>query len=201
MKDRAPSLGAFVLRTLLWLPPCLGAWHFGGTFVADAGSALARLMLDALRPGLVETIERDGVDLVFVTTLAAKDASGQTGALLATVDPQLYTFGLALFVALMLAARVRAWMIVAGAALLVPFQAWSITFDFLAQLGIRSGAAVAAQAGLLGWRREAIALGYQVGALILPSLAPVLLWVAFNRGFIDGLLRRPTRDGSATGEA
>ena len=66
-------------------------------------------------------------------------------------------------------------------ALLLPFQGWGIAFDFLAQVGIKLGPAVAAQAGLGGWRVEAIAIGYQIGTLILPSLVPVVLWAVFNR--------------------
>jgi hypothetical protein len=42
----------------------------------------------------------------------------------------------------------------------------------------------------LGWRREAIAIGYQAGTLIFPSLVPVLLWAVFNRAFIAGLRPR-----------
>ncbi|MGZ5083389.1 MAG: exosortase H-associated membrane protein, partial [Usitatibacter sp.] len=40
-------------------------------------------------------------------------------------------------------------------------------------------------------QREVIALGYQLGSLILPTLVPVIVWAAFNRGFIEGLLRAP----------
>ena len=96
---------------------------------------------------------------------------------------------MAFFVALMLAARAPWWKILAGAALLLPFQGWGMAFDFLAQVGVRLGPEVAAQAGLAGWRTEAIALGYQVGALILPSLVPVVLWALFSREFIESLLR------------
>jgi len=39
---------------------------------------------------------------------------------------------------------------------------------------------VAAQAGLIGWRAEFIALAYQLGTLMFPVLAPVALWVAFD---------------------
>ena len=40
-------------------------------------------------------------------------------------------------------------------------------------------------APLLGWApgvREMVAFGYQVGSLLLPTLAPVALWLAFARG-------------------
>ena len=60
--------------------------------------------------------------------------------------------------------------------MLLPFQNWGIAFDFLAQVGIKLGPDVSAQASLFGLRVEAIALGYQIGNLIFPSLIPVVLW-------------------------
>jgi hypothetical protein len=89
----------------------------------------------------------------------------------------------------MLAAHARWWKILAGAAMLLPFQAWGIAFDFLAQVGLRLGPEISAQAGLSGWRSEAVALGYQVGSLILPSLMPVVLWAVSSRLFIESVLR------------
>jgi hypothetical protein len=193
MKERVPSLGHFVLRTLLWLPPCLAAWYFGARIHAAVAGGLARLMLGLFRPGIVSAIEQPGVDLVFVTSLDVQSAPGQAGLLVPEVNPLLYTFGLAFFLALMLAARAPWWKILAGAALLLPFQSWGIAFDFLAQVGIKLGPGIAAQAGLSGWRTEAIALGYQIGALILPSLIPVVLWALFSRAFIESLLRPDRR--------
>lgn len=191
MKGREPTIGTFVLRTLLWLPACLVAWHLAATQHSAVTGVLAVLLLYLLHPGLVTALEQPAVDLAFVTSLKVTASAGQVGVLVPEVNPLLYTYGLAFFLALMLAARARWWTILAGSALLLPFQAWGIAFDFLAQVGIKLGPAVAAQAGLGGWRVEAIAIGYQFGTLILPSLAPVFLWAAFNRPFISGLLRTP----------
>jgi hypothetical protein len=189
MKESVPSLGHFVLRTLLWLPVCLAAWYYGARIHAAVAGGLARLLVSLLTPGIVSGLEQPGVDLVFVTTLEVQPAPGQFAVLLPEVNPLLYTFGLAFFLALMLAARAPWWKILAGAALLLPFQSWGIAFDFLAQVGVRLGPGIAAQAGLSGWRTEGIALGYQIGTLILPSLIPVVLWALFSREFIESLLR------------
>jgi hypothetical protein len=64
---------------------------------------------------------------------------------------------------------------------------WGIAFDFLAQVGVRLGPEVAMQAGLVGWRREVIAFGYQLGSLVLPGVVPVILWASLNRPFIERL--------------
>ena len=189
MTPAAPSLGAFVLRTFLWMPPCFAAWYFSAPYLAAIAGGLARLWVEAFNSGIVSALEREGSDLVFVTTIEVHPAPGQTALLLPDVNGLLYTYGLAFFLALMLAVRAKGWKILLGAALLLPFQSWGIAFDFLAQVGVRLGPGVAAQAGLSGWRTEVIALGFQVGSLIFPPLIPVVLWAVFSRQFIESALR------------
>jgi hypothetical protein len=123
-----------------------------------------------------------------VPILEVHPAPEQTAVLVPDVNPLVYTYGLAFYFALMLAARAAWWKILVGAAALLPFQAWGIAFDFLSQIGARLGPEVAALSGLSGWRLEGVALGYQVGSLIFPSLIPVLLWAAFNRRMIEVLM-------------
>jgi hypothetical protein len=196
MSTPLPRIATFVLRTALWLAPCFAAWYLAARFHGIAAGEAARALVLVLKPGLVSALERQGSDLVFVTTLLVHPAPGETGVLVTEVNPLLYTYGLPLFVALMLAARASGWKIVAGAALLLPLQAWGIAFDFLAQVGIRAGPAVSAQAGLAGWPSEAVALAYQAGSLLFPALVPVLLWGAFNRPLIARIAESRTVGGA-----
>jgi hypothetical protein len=76
---------------------------------------------------------------------------------------------------------------------------WGIAFDFLAQLGIRAGPAVSAQAGLAGWPSEAIAFAYQAGSLLFPALVPVMLWAAFNQPLIARLAQSRLASGPVYG--
>ncbi len=186
-----PTLGEFVLRTLLWLPPCLAAWYFSAHYHAAVAGSLAHLLVDWFKPGIVSALEQPGIDLVFVTTLEIHPEPGLTGLLVPEVNPLLYTYGLAFFLALMLAARAKWWKILVGIAVLLPFQSWGIAFDFLVQVGVKLGPEISTQAGLLGWHRDVIALGYQIGNLIFPSLIPVVLWAVFCRQFIENLPRSP----------
>jgi hypothetical protein len=182
-----PSVGAFVARVLLWLAPCFALWAFIAPYHAGIAGAFAHAWLALLAPGLLTAIERSATSLAFVTTLLVHPAPGQDAVLVPEVGAGIYTYGLGLFMALMLAARAPAWRLVAGAALLLPFQGFGVALDVLAQVGIGMGPDVSAQAGFTGWQREAIALGYQVGSVILPSLAPVLVWAALCRPFIARL--------------
>jgi len=183
-----PSLRSFVLRTLLWLPLCFAAWYFFAPLHSPIAGAGARLLAGLVAPGVVSGVERQGSDLVFVTTLEVHPGPGLTAVLLPEVNPLLYTYGLPFFVALMLASGSRWRTILAGAAILLVFQGWGIAFDFLAQVGLNLGPDISAQAGLADWRREAIALGYQLGAIMFPSVVPVVLWALFNRPFIEQAL-------------
>ena len=199
MSAGAPSLGRFVLATFLWLPPCFAAWYATAPFHAALASLPARLLVGLFDGAMISVVERQGSALVFVTRLEVHPAAGQTALVTPEVNALLYTYGVALFLALMLAGRARAWKILLGAALLVPFQGWGIAFDFLAQVGVRLGPDVALQAGLVGWRREAIALGYQIGSLVLPSVVPVVVWASFHMPFIASLLPRPGVTASLPG--
>jgi hypothetical protein len=183
-----PSLGRFVLRTFLWLAPCFAAWYFSAHYSTAAAGALARLWVDLFNSNIVSALEQPAVNLVFVTTLEIHPATGQAAVVLAEVNPLLYTYGLPLFLALMLATRARWWKIAIGAIALLPFQAWGIAFDFLMQVGMQLGYEVAREAGFSAAQREVIALGYQLGALILPTLAPVVAWAIFSRRFIEAAL-------------
>lgn len=183
-----PNLGKLALRTLLLLPLCLVAWYFSADYHAIIAGGLTHMLLDLVTPGLVSSLEYLETNLAFVTRLKVYPEPGKVGILVPEVNTMLYTYGLAFFTALMLAAQSKWSKILLGIIILLPFQSWGITFDFLVQISIKSGPDVAAQAGVFGWYRDAIALCYQIGNLIFPTLIPVVLWVNFNRAFIQSLL-------------
>ena len=183
-------LRGFILRALLWLPLCFAAWYGLAAIHAGVIGSLSRGAIDLFRPGLVTGLEQAGRELVFVTRILVHPAPGQSALVLPEVNPLLYTYGLAFFAALMLAARAKLWQLAVGVLLLLPFQVWGVVFDFLLQVGIRPGPEITNQAGLSAWQREAVALGYQLGNLVFPTVVPILLWGGFNRDFIAGLRRR-----------
>ncbi|MCY7387650.1 MAG: hypothetical protein LH481_06250 [Burkholderiales bacterium] len=194
MTVRVPSLRKFLVHTFLWLPPCFAAWYFIAPYHAAVAGRLARLIVNQLTSGVISAIEQTGPTLVFVTSIKVHPAAGQTALLLPEVNPLLYTYGLALFFALMLAERAVWWKFFLGVLALLPFQSWGIAFDLLAQLGIQLGPDVSAQAGLSGWQLEAIALCYQLGVLIFPCLVPVMLWAGSSRLFLESIPGSPVQN-------
>ena len=171
-------------RALLWLPLCLAAWHFASPPLAWIGGTLARPAVHAAGErvtamGLEGSVVRYSVQLV---QPYQRGRVPQRAGIDVEVKARLYTFGLPLFLSLALAAREsrRVAAIAAGSAVLAVVPAWGIAFDALQQLS--AAAELRAFIAWPPWAREAIALGYQVGSLLLPTLVPIALWLASARG-------------------
>jgi hypothetical protein len=185
------SVGRFALRTLGFLPIAFAAWYLAAPLLLWPALELVRGLAYAVLDDIVRAVEQSGALATFVTTLRAPGAA-MAGIITVDVNMLLYSFGLPLFVALTLAARERRWRrhLVLGYAVLQPVVAWGVLADFLKNVAITAGPAVASQTRFGGWEREAIAFAYQLGSLILPAVVPAVLWVAMHGGFIAALRRR-----------
>jgi hypothetical protein len=198
----AVRLPAFVLATLAWLVPAFTVWYFAAPVIVAPAVLLARLVAGLGLPDIVQSIEQAGSTATFVTTLRAASA-GARGVVTVDVNTLLYSFGRPLFAALTLAARESAWKrhLVLGYVAMLPFVAWGIVAEFLKNVAITSGPAIASQAGFGPWQREAIAFAYQFGALILPAVVPAVLWVALHGAFIARLRGHESRTSTTSGSA
>jgi hypothetical protein len=188
---RASGVGRFVLRTLGFLPVAFAVWYFAAPLLLAPAVLMTRAIARAGLPDIVRAIEQSGALATFVTTLRPGGAA-LNGVVTVDVNLLLYSFGLPLFAALTLAARERAWKrhLCIGYVALQPFIAWGVLADFLKNIAITAGPAVASQAGFAGWQRETIAFAFQFGSLILPAVAPAVLWVALHGRFLSALRRR-----------
>ncbi len=74
------------------------------------------------------------------------------------------------------------------------FTPGGVIFEVLKALAIQAGPEAAAQVGLTGWGREAVALGYQFGYPMLPVIAASSLWIALNRPLLEALLADRTQN-------
>ncbi len=184
------AIAWFVAATLVWLQ--VAAW----TSYPAAG--IAHIVLGNGARDWVRTVHK-APGMLEVDTRIAVSAPGSPaglgkGELVAEVDPARYAYGLPLFLALLLASRSRHLFgrALAGYVLLLIPQAFSLIFAILKQIIVAAGSPAAL--GIAQWQMEGIALGYQFGSLLLPTLAPVALWLRFERTFfatviVDGWLR------------
>ncbi len=106
-------------------------------------------------------------------------------------NPLQHTFGIAFFLALLLASRPAglAWKAVAGCAVLLALASMGLACDVMVRLGSLAAPSGGPVFAFNAAAREAIALGYQLGTLIFPTVIPVLLWGAMNRAALEKFLR------------
>jgi hypothetical protein len=185
-------LRSFIVRVFAWLPAAFVVWYFAAPALMWPVTLLVELVARTAFADLVRGVEQAGAVLTFATTLQPGSASTRGAQITVDVDMLLYSFGLPLFAALVLAAREPGWprRLIAGYAALVPFVAWGVLADFLKNVAIASGPQIASQTGFVAWQREVIAFAYQFSSLILPTVVPAVAWVLTHRSFLARLNAR-----------
>ena len=192
--QRLSPLARFVLVVLAWLPITFAAWYFAAPILLWPAALLSDWVAQLGFADLVRAVEQTGPIVAFTTTLRpGQSVAG--GIVTVDVNMLLYSFGLPLFAALTIATRERRRLrtLAIGYAVLVPAVAWGVVADFLKNIAITAPAQVASQTGFVAWQREAIAFAFQFGSLILPAVAPAIVWVLMHRGFLEQMRRIPYR--------
>jgi len=181
--SRGAVLG-FLGRTLLALPVALALWYAAAPWLDALAAHIARPAIAWMSAGSVAAPKLRGERAYFSVRLQAPYAGARTAPPAEAeldVNASLYTFGIALFAALSAGARFsrRAAPIAVGLAVLTLLPAWGVAFDVMKQLATTRE--LAPYLGFSATTRTAIAFAFQVGSLMLPTLAPVALWVALNQ--------------------
>lgn len=194
MRADSDSLPRFVLRVVAWLPLTFAVWYLAAPLLVWPVALLAELVTRSAFDW-VKGVEQMGPLLTFITSLKPADAAnpaGVTAVLSVESNVLLFSFGLPMLAALMLAAREprRVRMLLIGFVVLLPFQTFSVVADLLKNAVILAGPAVASQTHINPWQRELIAFCYQFGTLILPTVAPAIVWVLMHRRFLEKLSGR-----------
>jgi len=186
----APTVTGFTLRALGLLPFAFVVWYFAAPVLLFPVVLLLRGIAHVGFSGLVASIEQSAAIATFVTSLRISGATTR-GVLTVDVNLLLYAFGMPLYAALTLASRSKSWRrnLALGYVVLAPCVAFGAFADFLKNVAITAAPAITAQTGFAAWQREAIAFAFQLGSLILPAVAPAVLWVALNQRLI-AVLRR-----------
>ncbi|TMH15260.1 MAG: hypothetical protein E6H68_09215 [Betaproteobacteria bacterium] len=197
MRAGSDSLPRFVLRVVAWLPLTFAVWYLAAPLLVWPVALLTELITRSTFDW-VKNVEQIGPLVTFVTSLKPDEAanpSGMKAVLSVESNVLLFSFGLPMLAALILAAQEphRVWMLLVGYAVLLPFQTFSVVADFLKNAAILAGPAVASQTNLNAWQREVIAFCYQFGTLILPTVAPAIVWVLMHRRFLERLAGRDKR--------
>ena len=186
---RSP-LARFVLAVLAWLPVTFAVWYFAAPLILWPATLLTELLARVGFGDLVTAVEQNAAVVTFATSLKAGQAIAG-GVVAVEVNALLYSFGLPMFAALTLAAHEPHWLraLAIGYAALLPAIAWGVLADFLKNIAITAAPQVASQAGFSPVQRELIVFAFQFGSLILPAVAPAIVWVLTHRGFLERIRR------------
>jgi hypothetical protein len=198
---RATLIGRFLLLAIVWLAVLLPAWYWAARWLAAPPIWLAGTAMKALF-SWVEGFHQQGVTAVLHTLVQVRMKGPQGADVLGELAPEVnyptYGYGLVLLWAMLLAARSERWWLkgLVGSLLLIPVQAWGICFQWLRDVVLLSGPAGAAYLGYPRWVSEAVAYGYQFGFLMLTPVAPIVLWLVFNKRFVAALWLEAALEGA-----
>jgi len=211
----------FMLSALLWLPLMFFLWFWFAAPLVWPVIAMAKLVLLHAWPQLFAGVTQ-GADLLdahgrvlahpgylmqlsttVMVNVAPAGAAPRFGFIEPAVNPMIYGYALPLLVGLVmatpLAPRQRLLQCAVGVPLIWMAQAFGAICESLKAVAIDAGPLAAEAAQRAGLSPDLIALGYQFGYLILPSLLPAVLWIAGNRGFIEALTGRRAAEPATIG--
>ena len=114
---------------------------------------------------------------------------GTTEALGFIVNPLVFSYGLPLLFGLVMGSDVS-WkrklvIMLIGYVVITLVQIWGVVWQSLKMLAFNFGEQTHAIVQGHGVSDAAIAMGYQLGTLIFPALAPIFVWVLTNRPLVE----------------
>lgn len=188
MTMRRPSAFAiFALSAFGWMLALTALWTQVSAWTSYPVGVLSSMALEQGAPMWVREVHlRPGVmDVDTRVAIPVPSAGGRKAEFTIDVSPARYAYGLPIFLALLLAARGprRLARAAIGYLVLLPAQAFSLTLYTLMQL-VLTAQLDARLLRIDQWQLEALVYGYQVGSLVVPTLAPVLVWLWLDRQFV-----------------
>jgi hypothetical protein len=123
------------------------------------------------------------------TTIPFTFRDGSTEALGFIINPLVFTYGLPLLFGLVMGSDVS-WLrkgviLLIGYVTITAVQVWGVVWQSLKMLAFNFGTPTYQIIQETGISDSAIALGYQLGSLIFPALAPIFVWVLCNRPLVE----------------
>ncbi len=196
---KVSPVSKFFWTVVFLLPFTFAAWYFMGILLTTPVVGGVKLLMTSLFPHAIAGIEQHGYLLNIVTGFSPPNMS--QGELVFSLNPLIYGYSMPLYTAILLATPGKEgekwfhWIV--GMLILFVAQLWGVCFDILKTLLFTMGQDIASQMHFdAQWQLDAVALGYQFGYLVLPAVAPIVIWIAFHRPFIatlaPGLAQRLT---------
>lgn len=169
---------------MLWF--YLSAFHGAPTRILS-GAILAEILGNHFHQIVVEPDQHFLFQVE--TTIQYVFRDGSRDALGFVVNPLVFSYGLPLLFGLVMGSDVswrrKAGILLTGYVVITGVQVWGVVFESLKMLAFNFGSQTQEIVREVGISDTVIALGYQMGTLILPALAPIFVWVLTNRGLVE----------------
>ena len=186
------KLSELLILASLWMLFGFMLWFY----LSAIHGAPARIMSGAILQELLGShfhaiIEEPNQHFLFQveTTIDYSFRDGTREALGFIVNPLVYSYGLPLLFGLVMGSDVswrrKAGILLVGYVAILAVQVWGVVFQSLKMLAFNFGSQTHQILQGLGISDTVIALGYQLGTLILPPLAPIFVWVLTNRPLVE----------------
>jgi len=123
------------------------------------------------------------------TTIPYVFRDGSKDVLGFVVNPLVYSYGLPLLFGLVMGSDVswrrKIGIMLLGYVTITVVQVWGVVFEALKMLSFNFGSETHQIVREAGFSDTVVALGYQLGTLILPALTPIFVWVLSNRRLVE----------------
>ncbi len=180
----------FILKIFFWLPICYWVWYTASDFTTWLVINPVEHIFVSNFPNYISAIEQKHYILDVVTRLSppGQASTGRIGEIIFSVNSLNYSFGLPLCAALIFSSPggffLKLRNILFSIFILLLVQLWGISFNILKTLFLEIPPQLNFQIPLSQWQGDSIALGYQLGSLILPAVTPLVIWLSLYRQFI-----------------
>ncbi|RLQ23603.1 hypothetical protein DWB85_00125 [Seongchinamella sediminis] len=194
----------FLLFAFALIVPCFALWTLAAGPIAMPAVGLADMILQAWFPEVVDTLVYRGADAALLTQfgelngrpVAPELSEYQLGF---AINPGVLTYSLPFYATLHFATQKESYLteFVTGALVLFPLIVLGLLSLCLKELMLNLGALFMEQEALVP-NDNFIALFYQLNVLIVPTVAPILLWAWQSREtpLMRGLLNLPPKPES-----
>lgn len=185
-------LRQFLILVFALLIPCFGIWWVASALLALPVTGFVNTVLTLWFPDVVQALYTDGSDTLLMTEFGDRDgvlipldqAEYRLGF---PVDTRLLSYSIPFYSALHFATPrsdgyLNSW--VWGVVILYPLFALGMLTICLKQLMTGLGVHFLDQTGVWVPDANLIALSYQLSVLIVPTVAPILLWLWQGRNTV-----------------
>lgn len=186
------TLGELLILAAMWMLFGFMLWFYLSAFHGTPARLAAEAILQqVLGSDFARIVVEPNQNFLFQveTNIPFTFRDGTTEALGFVVNPLVYTYGLPLLFGLVMGSDVS-WLrkliiMLIGYVAITVVQIWGVVWLSLKMLAFNFGSQTHAIVAAHGVSDGAIALGYQLGTLILPPLAPIFVWVLSNRPLVE----------------